>query len=184
MSEFRKKTVVVEATQWWKNGDHPEDESVRLNNKNENGFRSEGKVVRRYRNPSVSGNVDCHICGKPLCLHGWIDTPEGGYTVCPGDWIITSGKGEYYPCKSDIFAKTYEESHAGIQQQIDELKQRIEQLERGRDMTYDNMDKKRGTKHTSASWLCPFCGRTNTIDITVCRCARTVITDAREKERQ
>ena len=24
MAEFRKKLVVIEATQWWKHGDHPE----------------------------------------------------------------------------------------------------------------------------------------------------------------
>ena len=40
--------------------------------------------------------------------HGWIDTKEGGYNVCPGDWIITGVKGERYPCKPDIFAITYD----------------------------------------------------------------------------
>jgi hypothetical protein len=29
-------------------------------------------------------------------------------TVTPGDWIITGVNGEHYPCKPDIFAKTYE----------------------------------------------------------------------------
>lgn len=29
-------------------------------------------------------------------------------TVCPGDWIITSIKNEYYPCKPDIFNATYD----------------------------------------------------------------------------
>ena len=41
-------------------------------------------------------------------VHGWIDTPEGGHIVCPGDYIITGVQGEYYPCKPDIFAQTYE----------------------------------------------------------------------------
>ena len=40
--------------------------------------------------------------------HGWIDTLEGGHTVCIGDWIITGVKGEQYPCKPDIFNATYE----------------------------------------------------------------------------
>jgi len=40
--------------------------------------------------------------------HGWIDTLEDGHNVCPGDWIITGVKGEYYPCKPDIFEETYE----------------------------------------------------------------------------
>jgi hypothetical protein len=26
----------------------------------------------------------------------------------PGDWIIKGVNGEFYPCKPDIFAKTYE----------------------------------------------------------------------------
>lgn len=44
--------------------------------------------------------------------HGWIDTLEGGHIVCPGDWIITGVNGERYPCKPDIFAKTYEDASA------------------------------------------------------------------------
>lgn len=40
--------------------------------------------------------------------HGWIDTPEGGHIVCPGDWVITGIQGERYPCKPDIFEATYE----------------------------------------------------------------------------
>ena len=26
MARYRKKPIVIEATQWWKNGDHPEEE--------------------------------------------------------------------------------------------------------------------------------------------------------------
>jgi len=26
----------------------------------------------------------------------------------PGDWIIKGVKGEFYPCKPDIFAETYD----------------------------------------------------------------------------
>lgn len=35
--------------------------------------------------------------------HGWIDAPEGGHIVCPGNWIITGVAGERYPCKPEIF---------------------------------------------------------------------------------
>jgi len=38
----------------------------------------------------------------------WIPTLEGDMDVNAGDWIITGIKGEKYPCKSDIFAATYE----------------------------------------------------------------------------
>ena len=37
-----------------------------------------------------------------------IDTLEGTMKASPGDWIITGVNGERYPCKPDIFAKTYE----------------------------------------------------------------------------
>ena len=36
-----------------------------------------------------------------------ISTPEGLHWVNPGDWIIRGVKGEFYPCKPDIFNKTY-----------------------------------------------------------------------------
>ena len=31
------------------------------------------------------------------------------HEVTPGDWIITGVQGEFYPCKPDIFAETYDE---------------------------------------------------------------------------
>jgi hypothetical protein len=37
-----------------------------------------------------------------------IPTLEGNHTASPGDWIIKGVKGEFYPCKPDIFAATYE----------------------------------------------------------------------------
>ena len=43
---------------------------------------------------------------------GWISTLEGGHIVSKGDWIIKGVAGEYYPCKPDIFARTYEEVSA------------------------------------------------------------------------
>lgn len=37
-----------------------------------------------------------------------IPTLEGVITASCGDWIIKGVKGEFYPCKPDIFAATYE----------------------------------------------------------------------------
>ncbi len=88
MEKFRKKPVVVEATQWFKNGDHP--------------------AVQYLRHPFVSDIKPCKHCGKMLHAHGWIDTLEGGHIVCPGDFVITGIQGECYPCKPDIFFATYE----------------------------------------------------------------------------
>jgi hypothetical protein len=35
-------------------------------------------------------------------------TLEGEMVAIPGDFIIRGVNGEFYPCKPDIFAKTYE----------------------------------------------------------------------------
>ena len=38
----------------------------------------------------------------------YIQTLEGTMTASIGDWIIKGVQGEFYPCKPDIFAQTYE----------------------------------------------------------------------------
>jgi hypothetical protein len=115
MAKFRKRPVVIEATQWFKNGDHPEDDcrmiQPALSHKGDGEnqpFLSEGKVVRYYRRPNDDGQRHCQHCGIIMHLHGWIDTKEGGHIICPGDYIITGVQGERYPCKPDIFVTTYE----------------------------------------------------------------------------
>lgn len=120
MSKFRKKPVVIEATQWFKNGDHPDDyadDHQGMENGVQRTFTGEerrskgweGGVVRYFRDPDVPGEDVCEHCGVRYHDHGWIDTLEGGHRVCPGDWIITGVEGERYPCKPGIFAKTYEQ---------------------------------------------------------------------------
>jgi hypothetical protein len=37
-----------------------------------------------------------------------VQTLEGFMVARPGDWIIQGVKGEFYPCKPDIFEATYE----------------------------------------------------------------------------
>ena len=39
-----------------------------------------------------------------------IATLEGDHHASVGDWIIRGVKGEFYPCKPDIFEQTYEEA--------------------------------------------------------------------------
>lgn len=84
---FRKKPVVIAATQWFKDGDHP--------------------AVIRKSDPNRYADE-----GIP-----WVPTLEGGHIVTPGDWIITGVKGEHYPCKPDIFAATYEPAALATQAQ-------------------------------------------------------------------
>jgi len=40
------------------------------------------------------------------CLY--IETLEGRMRADIGDWVIRGVKGEFYPCKPDVFAATYE----------------------------------------------------------------------------
>lgn len=117
--KYIKKPVAIEATQWFKNGDHPEDyankrvalkneEIVFVSGEEAKEMQWEGEVVRYFRRPDVDGNSICDHCSRIMDEHGWIDTLEGGHIVCPGDFIITGVNGERYPCKPDIFVKTYE----------------------------------------------------------------------------
>ena len=119
MPKFRKKAVVIEAHQWFENGNHPEDNPDTLTDSDGKPFLGEGKVVRYYRTPNLDGKARCTQCGLILHDHGWIDTIPGGHIVCPGDWIITDGRvakahhGHFYPCKPDIFDATYEPALLG-----------------------------------------------------------------------
>ena len=78
--KFRIKPIVIEAEQWFEG---KEIDGVKL-----------GITIN-----SLTGNyVKAHM----------IETLEGTMIVSPGDWIITGVNGEIYPCKPDIFKKTYE----------------------------------------------------------------------------
>lgn len=39
----------------------------------------------------------------------WINTLEGTMEANSGDWIIRGVEGEFYPCKPEIFNKTYQD---------------------------------------------------------------------------
>lgn len=93
MARFRKKPVVIEATQWFAKGDH---QSVL-----ECYFDTDGRI--RWA-PGDPQEINVYGCVRRAA----IKTLEGWHEVTPGDWIITGIKGEHYPCKPDIFAATYE----------------------------------------------------------------------------
>jgi hypothetical protein len=90
--KYRKKPLVIEASQWFKTGDHPDVKNYDVEN--------------LPLNPE--GITFCEICNEGMYKHGCIKTLEGGHIVCPGDYIIMGIKGEKYPCKPDIFKLTYE----------------------------------------------------------------------------
>ena len=49
---------------------------------------------------------DSILIGDAIC----IKTLEGNMLAGKFDWIIKGVDGEFYPCKCDIFEKTYEEA--------------------------------------------------------------------------
>ena len=90
MAKYRKKPVVIEAEQWvpYKVSD----------------FLSQANLT------PIDSDTDwrCQGCGNRATLHVNCPTLEGWHIVCPGDYIIKGIKGEFYPCKPDIFEMTYE----------------------------------------------------------------------------
>ncbi len=107
MPQYVPNPIPIEATRWWENGDHPLDACETFDT-GDGPFQGEGHVVRYYRTPCGDGtSYSCAHCGGAMERHGWIDTLEGGHIVCPGDYIVTGLKGEYYPCKPDIFEMKY-----------------------------------------------------------------------------
>lgn len=87
MPKFRKKPVVIEAT--------------RLTRQT---------VQECYDFVGAKGNFpECGMGIDPEDGQFKLTTLEGVMTVSVGDWIIRGIKGEYYPCKDDIFIATYEE---------------------------------------------------------------------------
>lgn len=85
--KYRKKPVVIEAVQATGT---PE---------------SNREIVDWTRGSETPASMDLHP-ERGRCLS--IATLEGAHWVAPGDWIIRGVKGEFYPCKPDIFAATYE----------------------------------------------------------------------------
>lgn len=83
MKKYRKKPVVIEAVQFLSMDDIPKD----------------------LRGCGSYGIGESHLEEEFL-----IKTLEGTMKAQKGDWIIKGIKGEYYPCKPDIFEATYEEA--------------------------------------------------------------------------
>jgi len=86
MAKFKKKPVVIEAFQWTGGPDQTEDPTWIV------------EAIKR-------GDVYYQGGDTPYLT---IETLEGKMRANLGDWIIRGVNGEIYPCKPDIFLKTYE----------------------------------------------------------------------------
>lgn len=86
--QYRKKPVVVDAIQW----DGGAISTIRIE-------RFIGKELEMKPVP-IGGTIeDARL---------YIPTLEGLMEASIGDYIIKGVKGEFYPCKPDIFEMTYE----------------------------------------------------------------------------
>ena len=78
-------------------------------------FRKKPVVVEAMRLVSPNWELIRLWCGGVIAVSGkryvgiTINTLEGNMFANVGDWIIKGVNGEFYPCKPDIFEKTYEE---------------------------------------------------------------------------
>jgi hypothetical protein len=89
--KYRKKPVVIDAVQF--NG---------RNNAEINDFVD--KVLKVELESEAA-----YIAGKGAPVFSlFIPSLEGEMKALPGDFIIKGIKGEFYPCKPDIFEATYE----------------------------------------------------------------------------
>jgi hypothetical protein len=83
MPKFRKKPVVIEAVQFT----------------GKNAFE-----IFKFIGDKEALDCDMiHSTDNPV-----IETLDGRMECRPGDWVIRGINGEHYPCKPDIFEKTYE----------------------------------------------------------------------------
>lgn len=85
MGLYRKKPVVIEAIQFTRNN------------------ITEVEAFTEYA--AHTFQIERRIDGIATCI---IPTLEGQHIATEGDFIIKGVQGEFYPCKPDIFEKTYE----------------------------------------------------------------------------
>lgn len=86
--KYRKKPVVIEAVQW-----------TGANREEIRAFCTHGVFFT-----PVQQDTEGHTTAWQLL----IDSLEGIMYAEIGDYIIKGVNGEYYPCKPDVFEKTYE----------------------------------------------------------------------------
>lgn len=91
--KFRKKPVVIEAVQW--TGDNLRQIIA----------FTDGPPVTRTTNAGMKWDEYADLVKREGLK---IFTLEGAMMATEGDWIIRGIKGEFYPCKPDIFEATYE----------------------------------------------------------------------------
>lgn len=79
-------------------------------------YRKKPVVIEAIQYTSRSlEELEAFCPGATYWLHSgyMIPTLEGDMLLKPGDWIVKGVKGEFYPCKPDIFEMTYDKVEGG-----------------------------------------------------------------------
>jgi hypothetical protein len=92
---YRKKPVVIEAITFEELVEHGKAHSANV-------VRGMPWSFEYGGHPITHENDDCYL----------VPTLEGTMRFNRGEMLITGVNGEVYPCKPDIFAKTYEPADA------------------------------------------------------------------------
>lgn len=112
MPKFIKKPIEIEAIQW-----------NRWNLQEIKEFVGDSLVYEYY-------DAAWEVSKGPAMVDMKIKTLEGEMQVSVGDYIIKGVKGEFYPCKPDIFEMTYEAKNENVaaENETETLKKEIERL--------------------------------------------------------
>ena len=124
MKKYIKKQVVVEAIQW----DGTLEKALEISQID--GLNS---IIEYYSTKTViigestSSSANTYEEIKSFK----IKTLEGDMNVSKGDYIIKGIKGEFYPCKEDIFKKTYVDftEYVGTNELLVDLDSTLESIE-------------------------------------------------------
>lgn len=100
-----KKWQLEQANQWFKYGDHPNDNCEI----DENGRYTQAEIVRHFRNPNpkFAGNKFCPKCDDTYHYHGWLDIGGDGITVCPSNWVVPGDDGKYFAISNEEYNIAY-----------------------------------------------------------------------------
>lgn len=124
MKKYIKKQVVVEAIQW----DGTLEKALEISQ-----IEGLNSVIEYYSTKTViigestSSSANTYEEIKSFK----IKTLEGDMNVSKGDYIIKGIKGEFYPCKEDIFKKTYVDftEYVGTNELLVDLDSTLESIE-------------------------------------------------------
>ena len=101
IKKYRKKPIVIKALKF----DGTYEGILKVKDFVGESFKDEVDIVNTNMYPKYGFSKNY----KYTVYKATIKTLEGDHKASPGDYIIQGVNGEFYPCKPDIFKKTYEE---------------------------------------------------------------------------